>query len=153
VPNACLLLVGEGPLREELEARAADLGIAGRVRFMGFRDDVPRILGALDCFALPSLSEGLSIATIEAMAAGLPVVVTASGGPRDLVEHGGTGLVVPPGDASALSAAIAAIRGDPDLARRLGAAARRKAEAFDVRSMVQKYERLYREVLSDSGWS
>jgi len=152
-PDACLLLVGEGPLRGQLEARAADLGIAGRVRFMGFRDDVPRILAALDCFALPSLSEGLSIATIEAMAAGLPVVVTASGGPSDLVRHGETGLMVPPGDASALSAAIAAVRGDPDLARRLGAAARRKAEAFDVRSMVQKYERLYREVLSDSGWS
>jgi len=153
MPNACLLLVGEGPLRGQLEARAADLGIAERVRFMGFRDDVPRILGALDCFALPSLSEGLSIATIEAMAAGLPVVVTASGGPSDLVRHGETGLMVPPGDASALSAAITAIRGDPDLAQRLGAAARRKAEAFDVRSMGQKYERLYREVLSDSGWS
>jgi glycosyltransferase involved in cell wall biosynthesis len=152
-PDACLLLVGEGPLRGQLEARAADLGIAGRVRFMGFRDDVPRILAALDCFALPSLSEGLSVATIEAMAAGLPVVVTASGGPSDLVRHGETGLMVPPGDASALSAAIAAIRGDPDLARRLGAAARRKAEAFDVRSMLQKYERLYREVLSDSGCS
>ncbi len=148
-PNARLLVVGDGPLREGLEARAAALGIAERVRFLGFRNDVPRILGALDCFVLPSLSEGLSIVTIEAMAAGLPVVVTASGGPRDLVEHGSTGLVVPPGDPFALSAAMASVRRDGALARRLSAAARCKAEAFDVRTMLEKYEMLYREILDD----
>ncbi|UCH33715.1 MAG: glycosyltransferase [Armatimonadota bacterium] len=148
-PVVRLLIVGPGPLRSALAARSEALGLADRVRFLGFRDDIPRLLSALDCFVLPSLSEGLSIATMEAMAAGLPVVVTDSGGPSDLVEHGETGLVVPPGDASALSAAIATVLREPELARRLGAAARRRAQAFDMRDMVDRYEMLYREVLSD----
>jgi len=149
-PEVRLLLVGEGPSREGLEDAAQELGIVDRVHFLGFRDDVPRVLSALDCFVLPSLSEGLSIATLEAMAAGLPVVVTDSGGPSELVSDGESGLIVPPGDSSALAQALIAVLHDHDLAGRLGRAARRRADGFDLSVMVERYDALYREVLSES---
>jgi len=149
-PGVQLLLIGEGPSRGDLERMAQRLGLADRVHFLGFRSDVPRVLSALDCFVLPSLSEGLSIATIEAMAAGLPVVVTDSGGPSELVLDGESGLVVPPGDPRPLAQAVLAVLQDHDVARRLGAAARRRAAAFDLPVMVERYDTLYREVLSES---
>jgi len=149
-PQAHLLVAGEGPLRRHLEGTARRLGLAERVRFLGFRTDVPRLLGALDCFVLPSLSEGQSIATIEAMAAGLPVVVTDSGGPSELVSDGESGLVVPPGAPGRLAQAVLAVLRDHGLARRLGAAARRRASAFDLSAMVERYDVLYQEVLSES---
>lgn len=149
-PRAHLLVAGEGPLRGHLEETAQRLGLVDRVHFLGFRSDVPRLLSALDCFVLPSLSEGLSIATIEAMAAGLPVVVTDSGGPSEIVSPGESGLVVPPGDPRSLAQAILAVLRDRNVARRLGAAARRRAADFDLNAMVARYDGLYQEVLGES---
>ena len=149
-PGVRLLLVGDGPSRGDLERTAQKLGLADRVHFLGFRSDVPRVLNALDCFVLPSLSEGLSIATMEAMAAGLPVIVTDSGGPSELVSDGESGLVVPPGDPQPIAQAVLAVLQDHDIARRLGAAARRRAASFDLNVMVERYDALYREVLSES---
>ena len=111
-----LLLVGDGPLRETLTDLSVSLGLECRVRFLGIRADVPEILRALDVFALTSVSEAASLTLLEAMASGLPVVVTAVGGNPELVRHGIDGLHVPRGDASATATAILQILDDPSLA-------------------------------------
>jgi glycosyltransferase involved in cell wall biosynthesis len=107
VPDAVFVLAGEGPEREPLETLAAQLGIGDRVRFLGRREDVPQLLAACDVFALPSLYEGSSLAVLEAMAAGAPVVSSAIAGTDELIEDGSSGLLVPPGDSEALAAACA----------------------------------------------
>lgn len=147
-PDLALLLCGRPVLEAELRAEAARLGIAERVRFLGFRDDVGALLDALDVFVLPSLSEGLSLALVEAMAAGTPVVATAVGGNPELVEDRVTGLLVPPRDPDAIAAAAGRLLADRPLARRLAAAARARVErTFAVEAMVARYEALYAELL------
>lgn len=120
MPNAVFLMAGYGPLREALEARADELGIGSSVRFLGYRTDVPRILAALDVFALPSLWEGMSNAILEAMAASKPVVATAVDGNVEQVRHVETGLLVPPGDAKALARAILELGQDRATAEQMG---------------------------------
>jgi L-malate glycosyltransferase len=142
------LVAGDGSERARLEALAAERGLGDRIRFLGERRDIPRLLAALDVFVLPSISEGLSNAILEAMAAGRPVVATAVGGNPELVREGETGLLIPSRAPQALSAAIEALLLDPDRARRLGSAgARRAAEQFALPRMIEGYERLYEEVL------
>jgi glycosyltransferase involved in cell wall biosynthesis len=142
-----LLLVGDGPLRKTLTDLSRSLGIERRVRFLGVRGDVPDILGALDVFALTSVSEAASLTLLEAMASGVPVVVTAVGGNPELVRHGVDGLHVPRGDASATAAAVIQILGDPDLAARLGKAARQRVvERYQLDATVAAYFQLYRNV-------
>lgn len=128
VPEATFVLAGEGPLRVELEARAARLGVAERVRFLGRREDIPQLLAACDVFALPSLYEGSSLAVLEAMAAGIPIVSSAIGGTEELIEGGQSGLLVPPGDAKALAAALRRVLGDANLRRELAAKARERVD-------------------------
>jgi glycosyltransferase involved in cell wall biosynthesis len=128
VPEAMFVLAGEGPRRAELEARASQLGVGERVRFLGRREDVPRLLAACDVFCLPSLYEGSSLAVLEAMAAGIPVVSSAIGGTEELIEDGAGGLLVPPGDAPALAAALRRVLGDADLRRELAAKARERVD-------------------------
>jgi glycosyltransferase involved in cell wall biosynthesis len=131
-----------------LRAEVARLGISDRLSFLGARDDVPALLGILDVFVLSSLSEGMSIATVEAMGAGLPVVVTRSGGPEDIVGHGQTGLLVPPGDDQALADGICRLLTDRALAQRLADAARADVRTrFDVDQMVKQYAELYEEAV------
>jgi glycosyltransferase involved in cell wall biosynthesis len=133
--------------RELLEMRDA-LGLRERVIFTGFREDVPRLLRSFDAFALTSVSEGFSLSTVQAMAAGLPVVATRCGGPEELLEDGRTGVLVENGSADAVAAALARLRADPDERRRLGGAALEAArERFTVRAQVRAYERLYDEVI------
>src|SRR3954452_13086921 len=115
VPDATFFLAGEGPERESLEALAAQLGIADRARFLGRREDVPELLDACDVFALPSLYEGSSLAVLEAMAAGIPIVSSAIGGTEELIEDGRSGLLAAPGDAGALATALRRVLGDPGL--------------------------------------
>jgi glycosyltransferase involved in cell wall biosynthesis len=142
------LVAGDGSERARLTALAAERGLGDRMRFLGERQDIPRLLGALDVFVLPSLSEGLSNAVLEAMAAGRPVVATDVGGNAELVREAETGLLVPARDPHALSMAIEALLLDPDRARRLGdAGARRAAEQFALSRMIEGYGRLYEEVL------
>jgi L-malate glycosyltransferase len=142
-----LLLVGDGPLRETLTELCHSLGIAARVRFLGIRADVPEILRALDVFALTSVSEAASLTLLEAMASGVPVVVTAVGGNPELVRHGIDGLHVPRGDASATANALLLILGDPSIAARMGQAARQRVvEHYQLDSTVAAYYRLYQQL-------
>lgn len=146
--DAVLLVAGDGPLRSTLEAAGRDLGIAGRVRFLGARSDVPDLLGATDVCVLPSLWEGNPLAILEAMAAGVPVVATRVGGVPEFVRDGETGSLVPPGDVGALEVALRRIVTDAAFRRALGSGARRVAvERFDVARMVSDYERLYEALL------
>jgi len=142
-PQAALLVAGTGPEREALERLAVRLGIADRVQMLGFQRDVRPVLAALDVFVLPSRWEGFGLATLEAMAAGLPVVVTDVPGSRDLVQHEQTGLVVPPNDPRALAQAVARCLSQADLSAQLSQRARVAAANFSVQKMVERYEQLY----------
>jgi starch synthase (maltosyl-transferring) len=148
VPAAVFVLAGEGPERAALEALAADLGVGDRVRFLGRRDDIPELLAACDVFALPSLYEGSSLAVLEAMAARRPIVSSAIPGTDELIEDGRTGLLVPPGDAGGLAAALRRLLGDPELAARLANAARERVELDLTRTaMTTRVEGVYRRLL------
>jgi L-malate glycosyltransferase len=134
--------------RRELEARAAQLGLASRVIFTGFRLDVPRLLSAVAVSVLPSLSEGLSNTILESMAAGAPVVATRVGGSAEALEDGVDGLLVPPRDPAALSRAIVWVLEHPEEARALGRRARaRVAEEFSLARMIRETECLYTRLL------
>ena len=139
-----LCLVGDGPERQALAQRARDHGILGAVRFAGATDDVSPWLRAADVFALPSREEGLSLALLEAMASGLPVVASHVGGTPDAA--GGTAVLVRPGDPRAIADALAAMLDDPERAGALGEAARRRALArFDIGQVARRHRELYRE--------
>src|SRR4051794_34739374 len=151
IPEATFLLAGEGPERKPLEALAAELGIAGQVRFLGRREDVPQLLAACDVFALPSLYEGSSLAVLEAMAAGIPVVSSAIGGTDEVIEGGRSGLLVPPGDSDALAAALRRVLGDPGLRTSLAARARERVEDGLTREqMAARVSGVYRELLGEA---
>ncbi|MEN9935453.1 MAG: hypothetical protein RLZZ387_2032 [Chloroflexota bacterium] len=138
-----LLIAGVGELEGALRERARRLGIESHVHFGGYRRDVPRLLGALDLYVHSSRWEGMSLAVIEAMAAGCPVVATVVDGSRELIEDGVHGWLVPPGDAAALARALGEALADPAEARRRGdAAARRAAERYDTSIMAATWERV-----------
>jgi len=146
-PGALFLFAGEGPLEQDLRDRAERLGVAKRIRFLGFRRDVPELLAASDVFVLPSQSEGLPVSVVEASAAGLPVVATDVGGTGEVVEHDRTGLLVPARDPERLAAAIGRIAADPEAARRMGAAGRERAHGrFGLEQMMADYRRLYTQL-------
>jgi glycosyltransferase involved in cell wall biosynthesis len=148
IPGATFALAGDGPARAELEACARELGVADRVVFLGRRSDVPRLLASCDVFVLPSLWEGLPLAALEAMAAGVPVVATAIGGTDEAVLDGTSGLLVPPADSATLAAAIRRVLDEPALAKRLGEAGRaRVRERFSAEAMVAGVAGVYEEVL------
>ena len=143
-PEFRLQVAGDGPCRGALEALAAEIGVADRVAFLGEVGDVPGLLAEAGLFALSSLTEGIPVTVLEAMARGLPVVATRVGGVPEVVVEGETGLLVAPGDPAALAEALARLLRDPDGARAMGLAGRRRAERhFDVRRMVADYEAIY----------
>jgi glycosyltransferase involved in cell wall biosynthesis len=140
------VIVGDGPLRADLERQATTLGVRDDVAFTGSVADVRGPLAAMDVFVLPSRAEGLSNALLEAMATARPVIATAVGGTGEALEGGATGLLVPPGDARALATAAVGLLKDPARAARLGAAAQRLVtERFSARAMTERFERLYAE--------
>ncbi|MEO8605424.1 MAG: glycosyltransferase family 4 protein [bacterium] len=144
-----LWVAGDGPERQALAAQARALALDDQVTWLGRRDDVADLLAASDIFALPSRAEGLGVAALEAMGAGLPVVASAVGGLADAVVDERCGLLVAPGDAVALGAALERLLHEPELRARLGAAGpARLADGFLPEQMVAAYERLYREVLA-----
>ncbi len=148
VPDANFVIAGEGPDRERLEGTARSLGLDDRVRFLGHREDVPDLLKSCDVFVLPSLYEGFPLSVVEAMASGRPVIATAVGGTPEAVSDGENGLLIPPGDPSALAAAIRSVLSDPVLARRLGSAGRERAfRKFSAAEMVRQVVRLYEDIL------
>jgi glycosyltransferase involved in cell wall biosynthesis len=145
-------VIVEGAYRRELEAQAARLGLGGRVVFTGLRGDVPELLGEVTVSVLPSLSEGLSNAILESMAAGVPVVATAVGGNAEAVKDGVTGLLVPPGNSAALAGAICTLLEDEGLATRFGRAGRQRVEErFSEERMVRDTQQFYLSLLARKG--
>jgi len=140
-----LAIAGRGEEEPRLRAQAAAAGIGERVHLLGFRDDVADIFAAGDLFAMPSLSEGLPLALVEAMSFGLPVVVSRVGGVPEVVTNDVEGLLVPPSDPGALALAIRSLLDDPARRSRQGGAARTRAlRDYAIGTMVDRYERLYR---------
>ena len=144
------LICGEGSLRASLEAHVRTLGLQDAVRFTGFTPDVPRYLAAADILIHVPSWEGLGVAVIEGLAAGLPVIASRVGGIPELIEDQVTGLLVPPQDATALAAAIERLVHNPQWAKTLGAQGQAFVRAqFDVSVMAQANESLYKELLSE----
>lgn len=146
-PRLLFVLVGDGPDRGRFERRAAGLG---NVRFEGFIDNVGDYLAAFDVFALPSRHEGIGGILLDAMSAGLPVVATAVDGLPEIVRPDFNGILVPPGDATALRAAVERLARDADLRRRLGANGRAFAADFSPREMARRYLEIYRTLGFDT---
>ncbi len=144
VPRLRALVVGDGPLRLEAERRARELGLAERVVFAGLRTDVAELLGGMEILVFSSEREGLSIAMLEGMAAGVPIVATRVGGTPELVEDGRSGLLVPPHAPAELAAAIVRVLDDRSLAASLAGGARATIAArFSFEAMASAYEELY----------
>jgi L-malate glycosyltransferase len=150
-PDAQFLIVGDGPCRDALVAQARALGLLGHFQFLGHRDDVPAVLSEADLLVLPSEMEAFPNAILEGMAAGLPVVATSVGGIPELVAHGRTGRLVPPGDPAALSNALLDVLSKPEVAAAYGRAGRRRIEeTYSFERMVEQFERFYVSELEQS---
>jgi glycosyltransferase involved in cell wall biosynthesis len=142
--NLRLEIAGSGPQRDDLERELYRLGLAGQVRFLGWQRDLRPIFGSWDIFAMPSLDEGFPMATLEAMAEGLPVVATSVGGLPEIVEDGQTGYLVPPSDVAALTRRLRLLLLDPKGRQAMGAAGRQRArEHFSVDRMVAEIAAIY----------
>lgn len=148
IPNSYLVLVGDGPLRSQLVRLAGDYQMRDRVRFLGWRSDVPEILNALDIYVLASESEGMSNTILEAMASGLPVVATSVGGNVELVDRS-WGLLVPPYNSKSLADAISILLGAPGKREIMGRLGRQHVEEhFSLEAMAQNYADVYLEIIS-----
>ena len=148
-PRIAGLLVGDGPERASIATLVERSGLADRVCMTGFRNDACKLAQCMDLFALTSVSEGTSMALLEAMAAGVPVVVTAVGGNPELVIEGQTGWVVASGNTRALTAAMLDAAADAAVRNRYAAAGRlRYAELFTVERMVERYRGIYRSMIA-----
>lgn len=147
VPNLVVLIAGDGPERTELEALAAMLGIADRIRFLGWRDDAVELLGVLDVFCMTSRWEGCPMVLLEAMAMRRPVVATDIGGVREIVVGQETGLLVAQDDPDAMADAVVRLLAAQDVRDRMGAAGRMRVEQhFGAEGMLGAYARLYRDL-------
>lgn len=147
-----LMIVGDGPMRPQIEAEIAHFGLGDRVWLAGERKDIPDVIRAMDVFVLPSRAEGISNTILEAMACGVPVVATEVGGNAELVDHGCTGGLAPPNNSEALAAILERYVKDADLRAKHGLAARERIEAnFSIEHMVNSYQDLYMQQLRLAG--
>lgn len=147
-PQLHVAIAGRGELERPLLARARALQVAGRFHLLGLRSDIGNILAGADVFVLPSLSEGVPLALLEAMLAARPIVATAVGDVPTVLDGGRAGVLVPPRDATALAGALAGVLSDPAQAHRLGAAAAaRAAEVYTLNAMIDRYVALYAKFL------
>ena len=150
-PHSLLVLVGKGDEKGEeemkLREQVENLGLAYKVRFLGWRQDVDEIMGYFDIFVLPSLNEGMGRVLVEAMATGLPIVASRVGGIPDLVKHGENGLLVPPADTAALGNAISALLQDGARRKRMGKAGNEMCRPYSAEAMVEQIDVLYTELL------
>lgn len=146
-PAAQFLFVGAGELEGELKQLAADLKITAKVKFTGFRKDVPQIMAILDIFAVSSYLEGLGTSTLEAMAVGLPIVATRTGGIPEIVQDGVNGLLVPPRDSSSLAHAILELLKNKEKRASMGQASLRTAKNFTMDRMVEGNLAVYDQLL------
>jgi glycosyltransferase involved in cell wall biosynthesis len=151
-PNLRVIFFGRGPLEASLREEIASRGLAGHVQLAGFRGDLPRIVPALDLVVHPALAEGLGVALIQAAAAGIPIIGARAGGIPEIVQHEHNGLLVSPGDATALAAAVRRLLADEPLRREYGAAGRELvAQQFTYDRMVAGNLEVYRELLEPHG--
>jgi len=149
-PEARFLVIGEGPLRDDLIARARELEVEDIFLFPGYRKDISRVLPAFDIYVLPSLWEGLPLGMIEAMLAELPIVATTVGGIPEVLKDGCNALLIPPADSVALAEALCRLAASSDFRQQLGEKARDRARAeFALEKTVRRYETLYLKILAD----
>lgn len=150
-PRAKFLIVGNGPLRENLKFRVQSLKLEKDVLFLGQRDDIPKVIKAFDIFVCSSLTEGISYALIEAMAVELPIVATDVGGNSNVINKE-TGILIPPRSPERLADAIIYLIKNPELRTKMGKAGRRRVEEkFSLDRMVDEYEKLYEKCLAERG--
>ncbi len=142
-PKLHFVLVGDGPLRKEMTEQVRGTGLEGRVLLLGERTDVSELLAGSDLFVLPSLWEGMSLALLEAMASGLPVIATDVSGTRQVIRDGVDGLLVTPQDRGALQTALIELLTNPVRAKGLGQAARARVESFTIEKRARAYLDLY----------
>ena len=147
VPHASVVLVGDGPLRDDLVRRTSSLGLNGAVTFLGLRRNVAEIMPLFDVVAVPSLSEGMGRVAVEALAAGRPVIGTRVDGLQHVIADGETGFLVPPADPGALARAVIRCLTDPGLAAAMGARARGEVDAYDIELMIAKITRVYDQLV------
>jgi glycosyltransferase involved in cell wall biosynthesis len=147
-PNTHFIVVGDGPLRDQVKAAISAQGLDQRVHLTGLRRDVPDLMHSFNVFALSSLWEGLPRVLPQAMAAALPIVATAADGNAEAVEHGVNGLLTPPGDPDPFAHALLKLLDDSELAQRMGQAGLEMVDAFGARKMVRDIEALYEELLA-----
>ncbi len=148
-PNFLLFIAGEGDQKEALEEKAKELNIGDTVRFLGFYDNIPNLLDAIDVYVCSSLSEGLSLSILEAMAMSKPVVATDVGGNREIIMPDDSGYLVPPCDQSSLAGKISELFDSSDVRERFGRRGREIVEErFSLEKMVRNYEGLYEGMIS-----
>jgi glycosyltransferase involved in cell wall biosynthesis len=148
-PETHVLLVGDGPLREDLMAQARSLGVDHQIHFVGYRANTVDFLRAMDLFVLPSLYEGMPLSILEAMGAGLPVIATAVDGTPEAIVDGETGYLVPPADPAALASAVNRLLGDRQLAATMGKNGRARAEGqFSETALIDRLGLVYRHLLA-----
>lgn len=147
-PDTHFLFIGDGELRDELQQQTRQAGLSQNIHFLGIRKDVPDLLAAVDLFAFPSLWEGLSVALLEAMVAGKPIVATAVSGTTSVMIHGVTGLIVPPHDSQGLAQAIIELLSHPAQAQAMGQAAKQRAMSnFSAQKQADEYLELYQRLV------
>ena len=148
-PEASLVLVGKGAMDVDLRAEALKKNANGKVKFLGWREDVDEIMPLFDMLVLPSLNEGMGRVLVEAMAAGKPVVASRVGGIPDLVRHAETGYLVPPADEKALADGIKKLLDDPERAKQMGLRGREHCRQFSIEAMIDKLDKLYIELITN----
>ena len=146
-PEVTLVFAGKGELDVDLRAEALQLNADGRVKFLGWRDDIADLMQIFDIFILPSLNEGMGRVLVEAMAAGKPVIASHVGGIPDLVKHGKTGILVKPADECAITQAILHLLNNPQEAKRMGDLGRIHSLQFSVQTMVEKLDAIYDKLI------
>jgi glycosyltransferase involved in cell wall biosynthesis len=142
-----VVIAGEGKLRKRLKEHAFDIGLGGRLKMPGFVDNIRELLAAADVFVLPALNEPFGIAVIEAMAAGRPIIASASGGPLEIITDGKSGLLAPPRDAEQMAVAMFKVLRNPDTAAELSRGALEEVRRFDEKLIARQVEEVYREAL------
>ncbi len=142
-PGIQLVYVGKGDLEKDVRGEAYRTGVSEKVKFLGWRDDIPEIMQVLDIFVLPSLNEGMGRVLVEAMASGKPIVASNVGGIPDLVKDGQNGFLVGPGDVNGLSLAMKKLIEDEELRVKVGAKGRAMAQSYGLEQMIRKINELY----------
>ena len=148
-PEASLILVGKGDMDVDLRAEALKKNGNGKVKFLGWREDIDEIMPLFDMLVLPSLNEGMGRVLVEAMAAGKPVVASRVGGIPDLVRHDVTGYLVPPADEKALAEGIKKLLDDPEKAKQMGQRGKEHCRQFSLEAMVEKLDNLYSDIMQN----